>query len=481
MTKQFLGGMKWTGLSSLIVTVVQLLQFAILARLLSPTDFGLMGMLMVVIIFAQVFMDMGISSALVYKQEVTKNQLSSLYWLNLLAGVVVFIVVLGISPLIASFYNEPRLTELLVYIAFIFLISPIGQQFQFLLQKELKFNQLARVEVSSIVFGSFIAVVLAFMEFGVWALVWGQIITAIVKAIMFFIIGWNTWRPSFHFRFNDLDGFLSFGMFQMGSRTVNYFASNIDYLLIGRFLGTEALGIYSIAYQLIVIPVTKINPIITKVAFPVFSLNQNDNSQIVKGFLQMTKMLAIVSFPILVGLMATAEVLVPVVFGEKWNASIPVIQILCILGILRVLMNPNGSVLLAKGRADLGFIWDMFVAVFNGIIIWLVVKDGINAVALAYVTVSFVNFILGRKLLHYVIGLTNRAYFGTLAKPTLINILMGLIVYGIYRLANIMTMDASWFLLVVLVVFGIGVYVVLFWIIDRAAITQVKNVLRRKK
>lgn len=480
MTKQLLGGMKWTGLSSLIVTVVQLMQFAILARLLSPTDFGLMGMLMVVIVFSQVFMDMGISSALVYKQDVTKKQLSSLYWLNIFAGIIVFISIIGFSPLIAAFYKEPRLTELLMYVGLIFLISPIGQQFQFLLQKELRFNQLAKVEVLSVVIGSVTAVVLAVMNFGVWALVWGQILTAVVKACLFFFIGWKNWRPRFHFKYKDLQGFLSFGLFQMGSRTVNYFASNIDYLLIGRFLGTEALGIYTLAYQLIVIPVTKINPIITKVAFPVFSLNQNDNSQIVKGFLQMTKMLAIVSFPILVGLMATSEVLVPVVFGTKWEASIPVIQILCVLGILRVLMNPNGSVLLAKGRADLGFIWDLFIAFFNGLIIWMVVKEGVTAVALAYVLVSFINFILGRKLLHYVIGLTNKEYFSTLLKPTLINILMGLGVYGMFHLSKQMELSVSWFLLICLVIAGVGLYIILFWFIDRTAIHQIKNMLLRK-
>lgn len=481
VTKLFLGGMKWTGLSTIVVTVVQLLQFALLARLLSQEDFGLMGMIMVVIVFSQVFTDMGISSAIIYRQDLNKKHLSSLYWLNMLAGIIVFLILLLIIPYIADFYNEPKLNELLFYIAFIFLITPLGQQFQFLMQKELRFNSLAKIEIVSVLLGSTSAVLLAIYGYGVWSLVWGQIITNSVKSLLLMIYGWKNWRPAFRFKFDDLKGYISFGAYQMGSRSVNYFASNIDYILIGRFLGTEALGIYSLAYQLIVIPVTKINPVITKVAFPVFSLNQKNDDVINQGFIQMTKMLSFVTFPILIGLIAVSDILVPVVFGTKWEDAVPIIQILSILGLLRVLMNPNGSVLLAKGRADLGFIWDLGVAVLNGLVIFIVVKQGVLAVAIAYVAVSFINFILGRKLLNYVTRLKAGDYFLSLKVPSIISILMALIVYSMVLLSIQFSLQPSWFLLIGLVVIGGLSYVLLAAKFDKPLFNKVLGMVLKRK
>lgn len=480
VSRDFLGGIKWTGLSSIVNTIVQLLQYIILARLLSPDDYGLLGMITVVIVFSQVFTDLGISSAIIYYKNLTKEQLSTLYWINLLAGFFVFLIILLLRPLIADFYNESRLTELLIYVSFIFLVTPVGQQFQFLLQKELNFNQLAKVEILSVVLGSFSAITLAFLGFGVYSQIWGQLITAGTKSIYLLGIGWKKWRPQFVFKLKGLKEVVKFGAFKMGSKTVGYFASNIDYLLIGRYLGAEALGIYNLAYQLIVIPVTKINPIVTKVAFPVFSLYQDDNEVINKSFINMSKLLSVVTFPILIGLIACADVFVPVIFGTKWESAIPVVKILAILGILRVLMNPNGSLLLGKGRADLGFIWDLFVAIFNGIAIWLVVKEGIIKVALVYVFVSFLNFILGRRLLYHVTKLKSKDYFSALVKPTIIGVLMGILVYLVeIFLLKKLNLVPNWFMLIGLIALGCIVYIFLFLLIDKSFIGNIKKLLKK--
>lgn len=480
ISKSFIGGMKWTSLSTIINSVVQLIQYVILARLLSPDDFGLMSMLTVVIVFSQVFADLGVSSAIIYYQDLTRDQLSSLYWINIIMGIFVFICVILARPIIASFYNEPRLIELLIFVAVIFLITPLGQQFQFLLQKELLFSQLAKVEILSIVSGSITAIVLAFLGFGVYSQIWGQLISTSVKSLYLMKIGWNQWKPQFILKTRGLVDIIKFGIFQIGSRTVNYFASNIDYLLIGRYLGSETLGIYTLAYQLIVIPVTKINPIVTKVAFPIFSKNQNNNSIISKSFINMSKLLAVISFPILIGLIAIADVFVPVVFGEKWKIAVPVIRVLSILGILRVLMNPNGSVLLGKGRADLGFIWDLVVALFNGVAIWLVVKQGVLEVAIVYVIVSFLNFILGRQLLYHVIQLKAKDYFSSLAKPTVSTLIMGIVVFLAQTAAlHIFDMKPNWFLLVGLITLGAIIYFFILISIDKPYIKYALKLIKK--
>ncbi|WP_173107679.1 teichuronic acid biosynthesis protein TuaB [Bacillus sp. KH172YL63] len=481
LMKQLIGGMKWTGSATIINTGMQLLQYVILGRLLAKSDFGLMGMVTVIIAFAQVFTDMGVGNAIVHRQNATHKQLSTLYWLNVFTGIGVAIIVFLSAPLVAHFYSEPRLVELIHLIALIFCIIPFGQQFQYLMQKNLEFDRIAKTEITSVVLGVCLAIILAFAGVGVYSLVIGQIAFHATKSILYGLQGWSSFRPSFYFKLGEVKGFLSFGVYQMGSRSVSYFSSNIDYILIGRFLGAEALGIYTIAYQLVVVPVTKINPLITRVAFPLFAKVQNSNDSLSKGFTDMSKMLAVITFPILFGLMCTADLLVPVMFGEKWTASIPLVQILSALGLLRVLMNPNGSILLAKGRADIGFKWDLGVASIHAIAFYLVVNMGIEAVAITYVLLALLNFLLGRILLHHVIGLDGREYFRGLSKPAFFSVSMAVIVYAGYLLLSFIHFPTLIIPLSILILLGVIIYGALVFTFDKAYLVELKGSLKKKK
>jgi len=255
-----------------------------------------------------------------------------------------------------------------------------------------------------------------------------QVFLNSVKGIMFFVVYLKKWRPSFVFALGEVKEFFSFGAFQLASRLVNRLGANIDMILIGRFLGAEALGIYNLAYQIITIPVLKINPIVTRVAFPVFSKNQGDNQTLREGFLNMTKLLALISFPLLIGLTTVSDLFVEVVFGEKWLQAVPVLNILAIVGLLRVLMNPNGSVLLAKGRADLAFYWDSGVMLLYGLSLYAaVLTNDLTITAWTYAAISLINFFIGRWLLKYVIQLKMGEYFRTIGKPLALTLLMALL------------------------------------------------------
>jgi len=346
-----------------VMTVLQFVTLAVLAHLLSPSDFGLMGMIMVVIGFAQTFADMGISNAIIHRQDATRNQLSSLYWLNIIAGIMVFFVVCASAPLIVRFYHEPRLHNLLYLTAVIFLITPFGQQFQILLQKKLRFNGLAKIEIATSIVNSVVTIGLAFSGFGVYALIWGQLASTSIRVLLLFSTGWKNWRPSFHFSKGDLKGYLSFGLYQMGEKTISYLNSNFDYLLIGSMLGAKPLGYYTLAYNLIIRPSSLINPVITKVAFPVFSRMQNETDRLKRGYLKVLQLLSTVNFPMMAGLAVVVPIAVPMIFGDQWLPSIILIQILTIVGLLRSIGNPVGSLLLSKGRADLGFKWNLALAI----------------------------------------------------------------------------------------------------------------------
>lgn len=352
-------GLKWTTYSTIIVTLLQLAQISILARFLDPSAFGLMALVMVVIGFSQAFLDMGISNAIIHKQEISHEQLSTLYWVNVLAGIVLFTIVCAVAPLVASFYHEPELTLLTILVGVTFLIQPFGQQFMVLWQKEMRFAEMAKIDIINKFVSLAVSVWFAYDGYGVYALVYGTIAGVVIQTSQFMVLGLREHKPSFVFRVAEIKEFMSFGAYQIGERTINYFNSQIDTLLIGKLLGAEALGIYSIAKQLIMRPAQIFNPIITKVTFPMMAKIQDDTERLKNIYLKTIHYLSSVNFPIYALMIVLAPELVMVLFGDKWMDAVPIVQILSIYGALRSTGNPIGSLLLAKGKAKLGFYWNL--------------------------------------------------------------------------------------------------------------------------
>lgn len=356
---QAISGVKWTTASTIVTTLLQLIQLAVLARFLDPAAFGLMALVMVVIGFSQAFLDMGISNAIIHKQQITHEQLSTLYWVNVLAGMGLFVIVSAMAPVVSHFYAEQELTTLIIIVALTFLIQPFGQQFMVLWQKEMRFAEIARIDIINKSVSLVVSVILAYLGYGVYALVYGTLAGVMSQTIQFLILGLKEYKPSFIFNIGEIKEFLGFGAYQMGEKTINYFNFQIDVLLIGKLLGTEALGIYSVAKQLIMRPAQIVNPIITKVTFPMMAKIQNDTEKLKNVYLKTINYLSSINFPIYATMIVFAPELVMLMFGEKWMASVPIVQILSIYGAIRSTGNPIGSLLLAKGKANWGFWWNL--------------------------------------------------------------------------------------------------------------------------
>lgn len=468
-------GIKWTTLSSATIAALQLLQLTVLARLLKPSDFGLMAMTMVVIGFAQAYADMGISAAIIYRQNVTREQLSSLYWLNILSGLVVFSVVCAASPLAVWFFHEPLLFKLLPVVAASFLITSTSLQFHWLLEKELRFNLLAKQEICASSCGALVAVVSAFLGQGVWSLVWGQLMNAGVKTSLLLVVGMQQWKPMLHFKRSDLHGFLSFGLYQMGERSINYFNSRIDQLMVGNLLGAQQLGYYNFAFNLVMQPISTLNPIMTRVAFPVFARIQNDSTGLRQSYIKMMSMLNTVNAPLLFGLAAVAPLLLPLVFGDKWTPAVMLVQILAFYSFIRSTGNPVGSLLLAKGRADLGFRWNLALLFITTPVVYIGARlgDALGiAIALSVLMVSYsvANYFFLVKTL---IGPCSKPYAVSILKPAMLAFIMGGCVWLI-SLGGLHSLTA----LIVEIAAGAVIYLLLLWFTDRTLVIEVKDLLR---
>lgn len=475
-----LNGMKWNGISTVFITIIQFIQMIILARFLSPVEFGLMGMIVVVTGFAQAFVDAGMSNAIIQRQKIDDKELSSLYWLNIFVGLLIFGLILLIRPMIIAFYSEPGLNTPLLWVAFNFLIIPIGQQFQAIFQKELEFNKLASIEMISTTFGVTLSIMCALNNFGVLALVFGQLATSFVKSIILVFLGIKKWRPKLVFKWAHIKGFMSFGLFQMGEKIVNYFSSNIDYLLIGRYLGAEALGVYTLAYQLVIMPLMKINPVITKVAFPVFSKIQQNVELVQKGYLQVTKLLVFLTFPLLIGLGITAKFVIPLFYGGAWGESILILQLLIPLGLLKVIGNPSGSIFLAKGRADIGFKWNTFTSITNLLVFYVIIQHGLVLITIVHVFLVLIYFVFLQWLVNSQIKLTWKQYFGSISIPVIASINMLILLVLINNFVLEFLIEKELIILILNVLLGMFIYIFSIYKLDKLYIKDfIKLVLRK--
>jgi O-antigen/teichoic acid export membrane protein len=467
LKKQAISGVKWTALSTVTNSVLQILQLAILTRFLEPSDFGLMAIVLVVIGISQSFMDMGVSNAIIHYQDVSRERLSSLYWLNVMAGVVLFALVVLLAPLTASFCREPRLVELILCVAVIYLIQPFGEQFRVLLQKDLRFDVIAKCEVTAKLISFVLAVVLAYLGAGVWSLVFGYICNVVVFTLLYVYIGVRIHRPVLRFKKADLEGFLQFGLFQMGQRTVNYFSAQVDKLILGRILGMEMLGYYSLAWQIIFMPLMRINPIVTRVAFPIFSRVQHQRDVLSRYYTKAISILMTVNFPILFGLFIVANELIAVMYGEDYARVAGILRILTIVGLFKAFGNPNGAVFLAKGRADIGFYWNLFWTAVVTVSCYIFAKKFMTpeSVAYAQVVVLLVAWI-PFYIIHKVAGVDYRPVLKHIGKLTLISAVM---VAAIYAVSRLVTADVR-IVLAVEVVTGAAVYALLIWRFDRETV-----------
>lgn len=385
-------GVKWVTFATVANNVLQFLLVIILARFLSKADFGLMALVQVVIEFSSYFIDMGFSNIIIHKQDISHRQLSSLYWLNVIAGIVIFLIIISLSPLIAAFYKSPELRPLLNLVAVTFIIIPFGQQHKTLFQKELKFEVISKIEILSRSISIITAIYMGIVGFRVYSLAAMVIINSLISTVFLLYAGLKNHKPGFIISHKELKGLYSFGLFQLGERTLNYFSGQIDTLLIGKLLGTQALGVYTVAKNLVMKPQQIINPIITRVTFPAMAKVQNDIPLLRKTYISTTNYLASINFPVHMAIAILAEPLIYYLFGPDWHAAIILVRILAIYAMLRSVFNPVGSLLLAKGRVDLGFYWVIFFTIITPPTIYIGGLLGLVDVCVAQVIVLIITF-----------------------------------------------------------------------------------------
>lgn len=378
-----ISGVKWTSVSTISLAIVGLLKISILARYLEAADFGLMALVTFVLGFMNLFMDMGLTSAILHKQDISDDEYASLYWINVIVSLLLFGLISLISPLIASFYDEPELTLLIPLMAVSIMLSAMGRQFKTIEQKHLHFKYIALTDIAGAVVGLVIGIIMAMKNFGVYSLVYAALIQYFISNVIYLIKGLRDRGLLFHFNYSETKPFLKIGIYQVGGQVVNYFNRDLDILLIGKFFGSEILGGYSLAKQLVVKPMTILNPIITKVASPVLALLQKDREELKRKFLSFLNIVATANFTAYSLLAIFAYPAVWILYGEDFTHITIIVQILSFYMFLRSVGSPVGSLVIATGRTDLEFYWNLFVLLVMPISILIGSMFTIEIVALS--------------------------------------------------------------------------------------------------
>ncbi|RJP54653.1 MAG: lipopolysaccharide biosynthesis protein [Anaerolineaceae bacterium] len=329
----------------------------VLARLLAKDDFGLVGYAITTISFLDVVSDFGIGAALVYYPD-DKRRASTAFWLNLTVRTLLFAASWFLAPLAGIYFRDERVVAVTRALALTFPIDALGDIHGWMLRKRLEFSRTVIPDFLSAVTKGLASIIFAALGFGAWSLVWGQIAGAMASSIvMWFITPWN---PSFEFDFGMAKGLLSYGVHIVGVAFLAMLLQNLDYLLVGRYLGAEALGVYTLAYRLPDLVVLQFARILSTVLFPLYTRMRDIPGSLARGFYLTTRYVSLVTLPLGIGLALVAEPFTLVVFTDKWQEAVPVLQSLAIYSMLLSLAYNAGSAYKAEGRPQvltwLGFV-----------------------------------------------------------------------------------------------------------------------------
>jgi O-antigen/teichoic acid export membrane protein len=327
------------------------LQFAttmVLARLLSPDDFGLQGMVAILTGFLTLFADAGLSMATIQRLEVTHEQTSTLFWINVAVGAMLTALCVALAPLLVSFYHEPRLYWVVVISGVAFVFNGVAAQHRALLQRSMRFVMQASIEVLSVTAGSATGVLMAMFGWRYWSLVGMALLTSIVGAVaVWFSVPWTPGAPR---RTSEIRSMLHFGGLATLNSFVVFLAWNSEKLLLGRFWGADALGLYGRAFQLVTLPVQQVNSAVTTVAFPALSRIQNDSDRFSRSFLRGYTLLLSLTMPVTIISALFAEEIVQIVLGSKWMEAAPILRLLAPVALVFAVANPLAWLLMSTGQ-----------------------------------------------------------------------------------------------------------------------------------
>ncbi len=401
-------GVFWTAFGNLGRQGISLVVFLVLARLLSAEDFGLVAMASVFVALGRLLADQGMAEAIVQRKDVEEGHLNTAFVCNLVFNTFFAGTVWLCAGAIAELYRLPDLELVLQWLCLVFVFGALTPVQEAYLRKQLRFRELSLRDLIGVALGGIVGLAMAWSGAGVWSLVGQQIAQALGRVITLWAV--SGWRPKFAFSRQHFGDLANFALHRIGTQLLQLLGRRGDDFLIGFFLGATALGYYVIAYRIMMALLQLITTSVRSVAFPVMAELQHDRERLQRAFFGVLRLVACLSFPVFLGAAATAPELVPTLVGPNWALSVPVMQLLMMIGMLQALFIFHEATLSALGRQDLVFRLTLWNSSTNFLVFFFAVPWGIVAVAAAYMARGYLSSPIPLYLLHRFAGIKMSSY-----------------------------------------------------------------------
>lgn len=454
-----INGMLWSISERFSLQGVQLVVSIILARLLEPAQFGLIGMLAIFMALAQSILDSGFGSALIQKKDAHHLDNCSIFYFNIFIGVILTVLLIVSAPAIASFFDQPILIPLTRFLSLNIFINGFALVQSTILTKQMNFKAQLKINLVSVILSGLIGITLAYLGWGVWSLGIQSVLNTLFRTILYWIS--SSWKPSLIFSFTALGTMFTFGSKLLLSALLDTFFQNIYQVFIGKMFSVSELGFYTRAKTMEQTAVTATSSSLGRVLFPAMSPLQDDNKRLKQAYKKTIGVSLFFHFPLMFGLIGIADPLIRFLMTDKWAPSIPFFQLLCIVGLFYPLHVLNLNILMVKGRSDLFFRLEVIKKVFIVLAIFFSYRWGVIGLIYGQIGTSIISYFLNsyysKQLVNYSMIEQIRDF-----SPSLITAgIMGLILLGIKTLIPFSLLPQ----IVLLTFFGIIVYIILNWLI----------------
>jgi len=430
IVKTTLTGLRWSTVNQLSSQGLTFIIAIVMARLLSPNEFGLIAMISVVIGYGKVLSDFGISSAVIQNNKASSSYINTAFVLNLILGWSVAFTILILAKPISLIYQIDILYDITLWLSLSYFISPLGTISSALLSKKLDFKLLFFASFFSALLSGILGIYAAYGGQGVWSLVIKSISNTSLSVLFYFIFA--KWLPNFSIKRNHIRSIIDFSLPLLGSRTLFYITNNVDSFLIGKYLGQTSLGVYNRAYSLMNVPTNIVTKIVSSVLFPSLSLIQKDIQKVREVYLDAIKMIATITFPLATIGFILSEEIIMILIGSQWIDVIPLFQILIFLGAIRSISSLNGVIYTSQAKNKLQLNVNIVTRTLFILLLFVGVKYGLKGIALAYasggITIAVINiFFMGT-----VIKLSMLKIIENLRRIIFVNVMVFLIAYSFY-------------------------------------------------
>uniref|UniRef100_A0A832DIT1 Lipopolysaccharide biosynthesis protein n=1 Tax=Ignavibacterium album TaxID=591197 RepID=A0A832DIT1_9BACT len=390
-----ISGLTWSFIDNFLNNGLTFIIGIILARLLEPKEFGLIGMIMIFIAVAQSFVDSGFSQALIRKKDCTEKDYNTVFYFNILVSVIFYIILFFSAGLISSFFNQVELINIIKVMGLSVILNGFGIVQGAQLTKEIDIKTQTKISAIANTASGLLSIYLAYIGFGVWSLVWRSMSNNLIRIILLWM--WHKWRPKLIFSIQSFKELFGFGSKLLASGLLNTIFENLYYLVIGKYFSAQQLGYYTRALTFASLPSLNINGVVQRVSYPVLSKLQDDNKLLQTGFKKLIKNTMFITFILMMIMAAVAKPLILTLIGQKWIQAVIYLQLLCFSLMLYPLHSLNLNVLNVKGRSDLFLKLEIIKKILVIPVILVGIIWGIIPMILGMIIHSFICYFLNSR------------------------------------------------------------------------------------